>query len=137
MMYSAMSPTKSPRDKLKTYIRTLAELVDQNPELPAIMLREQASGGKNLPEMVVEDLGRMVGIITEILDEGTRSGVFIETAPFIVHLMIVGAIVLFKMSDPIRSKYPALTDTLSRLEHADSRSAVAEIEKLVLNAVRK
>ena len=132
-----INTAKSPRDKLKTYIRTLAELVDQNPELPAIMLREQASGGKNLPEMVVEDLGRMVGIITEILDEGTRSGVFIETAPFIVHLMIVGAIVLFKMSDPIRSKYPALTDTLSRLEHADSRSAVAEIEKLVLSAVEK
>ncbi len=54
---------QSPQDKLKAYIRTLAELVDQNPELPAIMLREQASGGKNLPEMVVEDLGLMVGII--------------------------------------------------------------------------
>ena len=128
---------QSPRDKLKTYIRTLAELVDQHPELPAIMLREQASGGKNLPEVVVEDLARMVGIISEILDEGKRRGVFIETVPFIVHLMIIGTIVLFKMSDPIRSKYSALTDTIGGLEHSDSQSAVVEIEKLVLNAVGK
>jgi AcrR family transcriptional regulator len=128
---------QSPQDKLKRYIHTLAEVVDQNPELPAIMLREQASGGKNLPEIVVEDLGRMVGIISVILDEGIRSGVFKKTAPFIVHLMIIGAIVLFKMSDPVRSKHPALMDSLSGAEHGDSRNAITEIEKLVLNAVRK
>lgn len=128
---------QSPEDKLKTYIRTLAGLVDRHPELPAIMLREQASGGKNLPEVVVKDLARMVGIISEILDEGTRRGVFIETVPFLVHLMIIGAIVLFKMSDPIRSKHSELSDTLQRLEPNDSENAAAEIEKLVLNAVRK
>jgi AcrR family transcriptional regulator len=128
---------QSPQDKLKTYIRTLAGLLDQHPELAAIMLREQASGGKNLPEVIVKDLARIVGIISKILDEGTRCGVFIETVPFIVHLMIIGAIVLFKMSDPIRSKYPVLTDTLSGLKPGNSRSAVEEIEKLVLNAVRK
>jgi AcrR family transcriptional regulator len=59
---------QSPQDKLKTYIRTLAGLLDQHPELAAIMLREQASGGKNLPEVIVKDLARIVGIISEILD---------------------------------------------------------------------
>ena len=101
------------------------------------MLREQATGGKNLPQVVVEDLARMVGIISGILDEGRRRGVFIETVPFIVHLMIIGAVVLFKMSDPIRTRYSALTDTPGGLKHGNLNNAAAEIEKLVLNAVRK
>ena len=131
-----INTAQSPRDKLRTYIRTLSELVDQNPQLPAIMLREQASGGENLPEIVVEDMGRMVGIISAILVEGAQKGVFIKTDPFVVHLMIIGAIVLFKMSDPIRSKYPALQESLSGTEHGNQQKAAAEIERLVLNAVQ-
>jgi len=128
---------QSPEDKLKTYIRTLAGLVDQHPQLPAIMLREQASGGKNLPEVVVKDLAGMIAIITEILDEGARRGVFIETVPFMVHLMIIGAIVLFKMSDPVRSTHSELSETLRKLAPDQWEMAAAEIEKLVLNAVSK
>jgi AcrR family transcriptional regulator len=129
--------TLSPEDKLKTYVRTLAGIVDQHPEMAAIMLREQACGGKNLPEVVAQDLAGIVGIITDILDEGAEQGIFIKTTPFIVHLMIIGAIVLFKMSTPIRSKYSALSDTLRGLDHHDSKEAAAEMEKLVLNAVKK
>jgi len=62
----------SPRDKLKTYIDTLAGIVDQNPQIAAIMLREQAAGGKNLPEVVARDIAGIVGVITDILDEGVE-----------------------------------------------------------------
>jgi hypothetical protein len=50
--------------------------------------------------------------------------------------MIIGAIVLFKMSDPIRLKYPAWKESLSGMEHGNQQKAVAEIERLVLNAVQ-
>jgi len=127
----------SPPDKLKKYIHTLAGIVDQHPQIAAIMMREQASGGKNLPELVAQDIAGFVGIITDILDEGARQGIFIKTAPFIVHLMIIGSIVLFKMSSPIRSKYPALSDTLKEKQGQDLKQAAAEVQRLVLNAVKK
>ena len=127
----------SPQDKLKNYIRTLAGIVDRHPEIAAIMLREQASGGKNLPELIAQDIAGFVGIITEILDEGARQGIFIKTKPFIVHLMIIGAIVLFKMSTPIRSKYSALSSTFKENNDHDVKGAAAEVERLVLNAVNK
>lgn len=127
----------SPQDKLKNYIRTLAGIVDRHPEIAAIMLREQASGGKNLPELIAQDIAGFVGIITEILDEGARQGIFIKTKPFIVHLMIIGAIVLFKMSTPIRSKYSALSNTFKENNDHDVKGAAAEVERLVLNAVNK
>ena len=76
-------------------------------------------------------------IITDILDEGARQGTFVKAKPFIVHLMIIGSIVLFKMSSPIRSKYSVLSDTLNEKAGHDLKQAAAEVQRLVLNAVRK
>ncbi len=127
----------TPEGKLRGYIQTIAGIVDRYPEIAAIMLREQASGGKNLPEVVARDIAGIVGVITDILDEGVEQQIFIETKPFVVHMMIIGAIVLFKMSGPIRSKYPALSDTVAENNDRDLREAATEVERLVLNAVRK
>ncbi|MGD9228531.1 MAG: TetR/AcrR family transcriptional regulator, partial [Desulfobacterales bacterium] len=97
-----ITAAQSPEDQLKLFIQTVAGMVDRHPELAAIMLREQASGGKHFPEVVAQDLAQVLGILTKILDDGIRSGTFIKTVPFIVHMMIIGAIVLFKMTSPIR-----------------------------------
>ena len=132
-----ISAAQSPEDNLKAFIQTIAGLVDRHPELAAIMLREQASGGKHLPEMVAQDLAKIIGILTKILDEGVRSGRFRETVPFIVHMMIIGAIVLFKMSSPIRAKLVPLVASFEQMSTDVSGPVAAEIEMLILNAVRK
>ena len=112
-------------------------MVDQHPELAAIMLREQASGGKHFPEMVAQDLAQILGILTEILDAGVRSGVFIKTVPLIVHMMIIGAIVFFKMTSPIRAKPAPLVATFDKMNTNISGQVAVEIEMLILNAVKK
>ena len=135
-----ISEAQSPEDKLRSFIQTTAGLIDQHPELAAIMLREQASGGQHFPEMVAQDLARILGILTEILDDGVRSGTFIKTVPLIVHLMIIGAIVFFKMSSPIRAKLAPLADTFDKFDKMSANvngEAAAEIETLILNAVKK
>ena len=129
--------TQSPEDNLKAFIQTIAGMVDRHPELAAIMLREQASGGKHFPEMVAQDLAQIIGILTEILDNGVRSGAFRKTVPFIVHMMIIGAIVLFKMSSPIRAKLAPLVTTFDKMNTNVSGPVATEIEMLILNAVRK
>ena len=132
-----ITAAQSPEDKLRGFIQTIASMVDRHPELAAIMLREQASGGKHFPEMVAQDLAQILGILTEILDEGVRSGIFRETVPFIVHMMIIGAIVLFKMSSPIRAKLAPLVDSFEKMSTNLSGPVAGEIEMLILNAVRK
>ena len=126
----------SPEQKLKIYIQTFSDLIDRNPEMPSIMLREQAAGGQKFPEIVVEDLTRVVAIITEILEEGTDKGVFIKTSPLLVHFMIIGTIILVKKSAPIRSKYAPLSIP-DNLDNSGQEHSTSEIEKLVLNAVSK
>ena len=101
------------------------------------MLREQTSGGRDFPEMVAQDLASLIGIRTSILQEGAKKGVFIETVPIIVHMMIIGTIVFFKMSSPIRAKFASLADALQPINSDLKGNAADEIEKLVLNAVMK
>ena len=132
-----VAKARSPVGKLKNFIRTVAETVDRHPELAAIMLREQASGGQNFPEMVAQDLARLFGILTSILQEGAKKGVFIETIPIVVHLMIIGTIVFFKMSSPIRAKFAPLVNTLQPINSDLTGKAADEIETLILNAVMK
>jgi AcrR family transcriptional regulator len=132
-----ITAAQSPEDQLKAFIQTIAGMVDRHPELAAIMLREQASGGKHLPEIVAQDLAQIIGILTKILDDGVGSGTFIKTVPFIVHMMIIGAIVLFKMTSPIRAKLAPLVATFDETNTNVSGRVAAEIEMLILNAVRK
>jgi AcrR family transcriptional regulator len=132
-----ITAAQSPEDNLKGFIQTIAGMVDQHPELAAIMLREQASGGKHFPEMVAQDLARIFGILTEILDDGVRTGIFIKTVPLIVHMMIIGAIVFFKMTSPIRAKLAPLVATFDNMDTSVSGQVAAEIQMLILNAVKK
>ena len=132
-----ISTAQSPVEKLKSFIRTVVDTVERHPELAAIMLREQASGGRDFPEMVAQDLASLIGILTSILQEGAKKGVFIETVPIIVHMMIIGTIVFFKMSSPIRAKFASLADALQPINSDLKGNAADEIEKLVLNAVMK
>ena len=113
------------------------DLMDENPELAAILLREQAGGGQNFPEMVVKDLTRILANLRDILQEGKQKGVFRTTVPLIVHFMIIGTIILVKMSAPVRRKFAPLAFPLNIDTGKDGDEAAAEIEKLVLNAVRK
>ena len=75
--------------------------------------------------------------ITDILEEGVREGVFIKTIPFIVHSMVIGCVMFYKASDPIRSKYAAFPEAIKKLDKKFSGSVADELEKLVLRAVKK
>ena len=132
-----ITAAQSPEDNLKAFIQTIAGMVDRHPELAAIMLRELASGGKHFPEMVGQDLAQILGILTKILDDGVRAGTFIKTVPFIVHMMIIGAIVLFRMTSPIRAKLAPLVTTFDEMNTNVSGQVADEIEMLILNAVRR
>jgi AcrR family transcriptional regulator len=127
----------SAEERLRQFIRTLAHLIDQNTDLAAIMLREQASGAKDFPEVVARDLVHIIGLITEILDEGVKSGVFKQTTPVIVHLMAIGTMVFMKMSSPIRSKLAVRAAASETIGQGLDKDVAAEIEDLILDAVRR
>jgi len=128
---------QSPVERLKRYIQTVADTLARHPELAAIMLWEQAGGGRNFPDMVGQNLARILAVISGILREGTDKGIFIETEPYIVHMMIIGTAVFCKMSAPIRAKFASLAGIHQLVDPVPGIKAEDEIETLVLNAVMR
>jgi hypothetical protein len=100
------------------------------------MMREIASGGQNLPELFFQDLLLILSTLTEIIEEGTRDGVFIETMPVLIHLMTLGTIIIYKTSVPIILQLCALPNTLMNLNRDVVGSIAAEVERLILRALR-
>jgi TetR/AcrR family transcriptional regulator len=132
-----LKDTQSPEEKLKSYISSVTHTMDQHPYLAPIMMREQISGGQNLPEVTARLLANIIGKVTDILEEGAKQGVFIETIPFIVHSMVIGGVMFYKASDPVRSKHPAFPETVKKLDKELSGNVAEEIEKLILRAIKK
>ncbi len=125
-----------PEEKLRTYVRSLTETISRNPQLPRIMMRELASGGQHLPEVFFQDIALVFNTITGIIEDGVRSGVFVETIPLLVHLMTMGSIFFSKVSGPLIATHPAAPETLKNLDPKLLSVVDAEIERLILRSIK-
>lgn len=134
---AAIQSISSTEEKLRAYVRTFAEAVDRNPRMASIMMRELASGGEHFPEEVARDFARIITVVTGILEEGYRKGIFIQATPFIIHMMVAGGIVLYRASGPIRAKLTDVPDDIKQMVLSLSERIAEEIEQLILNAVMK
>ncbi|MFO7570238.1 MAG: TetR/AcrR family transcriptional regulator [Smithellaceae bacterium] len=133
----AVTKSKGPEDRLRVYIHCLVAAVDQNPELPSIMMREVAADGAHLPRVVIEDIASVLIILVEILEEGRKKGVFIEVVPFLIHTMIMGMILLYKKTSPIKDRQTWLPASILALDRKLKGNLEEEVAKLVLRAIRK
>ena len=128
-----------PETKLQAFIRTIAQTIDADPRIPPLMMREIITGGMRLTETVAQDMGRLVGLVTGIMNDGIEAGVFRPVRPLLVHLMVIGTLSLCRLSGPVRQKTAALGFQLGDTDQAAMPQpiAVSEVETLILNAVRR
>jgi len=89
--------------KLETHINTFAKESAANPYFAAILMREMAAGGINLPVLARTQMQQILRLLKQILAQGQAENVFKKTEPLIVHFMIVGTINLFVASIPLRN----------------------------------
>jgi AcrR family transcriptional regulator len=123
----------SPEEKLKLYIRNVAQLPERNPHIVPIIMREMASGGKNLSPEVTEIFLGLVETLTDILAEGEQQQVFVPTVPVVLDLMITGTLVLFKNSMTFMKQFPEVHEKFQ----GDTINATQEVERLILRAVKQ
>ena len=108
----AVANANGPEEKIHVYINTIVEAVDKNPEIPSIMMREVASGGATMPRVVLEDIASILTIVAGVLEEGRKKRVFIETVPFLIHMMVMGTILFYKKTLLIKERQSWLPDTI-------------------------
>jgi AcrR family transcriptional regulator len=131
-----LQSASAPEEKLSIFIQQIARVMDQNPHKTIMMLREIAAGGQNFPEIVALDLAAIIGKLMKIFAEGEKQGCFIPVNPFSVHLMVIGAFVLYRASAPIREKMAGSANFPQPQNSHVSGEFASEIERLVLRAVR-
>jgi AcrR family transcriptional regulator len=123
--------TEDIEQKLITLITSFAQQVDKNPQMPAVLMREFAGGGMNMPIPARKQMQRILYKIKEILTSGSEKNIFHPIDPFSTHIMIVGSLCLFVTSQPMR-KAMKNTDLDPKFN-----KAVNGIVEIILNGILK
>jgi TetR/AcrR family transcriptional regulator len=134
---TAVGKVDHPEEKLKVYINCVSANVDKNPELPPIMMREIAADGAHLPRVVAEDIASVMVILAGIMEEGRKKGIFVEISPFLIHMMIVGTILFYKKTLPIKDRQLWMPAAIKAHDKKIKGSLGDEVAKLVLKAIKR
>ena len=118
-----------PADKIRAFIRALAKEAAARPHFPPMWLREVAGGGRHLDRATLDLVAQLPVTLGRIVAEGHAQGHFRLVHPLLLHFGIVGPLILFFVSQPVRERItvPAVRAVPLALE-----DALAEIERATL-----
>ena len=122
----------SPVADLEAFIKTYAAYCDKNPYVSSLLLRELSDSGAYLPEMMFASLRKLFGLLSEILCEGEKQGLFHNIEPMIIHFMIVGTINLLVTTKSMRKNTAELEDGLDTCSDCD----IDEISQYICTKVK-
>jgi len=133
-----MSPVRDRRapadERLADYVDALQRFLKRAPHFAFIVIREEMGGGLRLEKDVLEAFLQFFALDREIIEQGVREGVFRRVDPHQTHLSLVGSIVFFLVSQPLR-------DSPQRMDFPGNRPAldayVEHVKTLFLTGLRK
>jgi len=123
--------------KVRCFIDILACSSGNLHSTAQLMLREVASGGRNLPDAALLQMSRLLGVLEEALDEGVATGVLRPVNGFLVHMMIINTLMVFSSSESIRRRLVELRpETAEESLLLSSRELADGVADLVLDSIR-
>lgn len=123
-----------PVTRLESHIHMFARASADNPYFAAILMRELASGGRNMPVSARKQMERILALLGETLQLGESQNVFKPAETLIIHFMIVGTINLFVASIPFRKSLPG-ADESDQLKNFDIESASTQLSKTIIDSL--
>ena len=111
--------------------------LEKHPYIAPIMLRELASMGRHIPDVVIEDVAQIMTLLSEILVEGRRRHVFRLTNPVLFHYMVVGSIFLSKLVQNVKDAGRLPPWIPEQLLVSLSGDKIDEVEDMALRIVGK
>lgn len=134
---AAVQGSGDPEEQIRRFVTVFAETTGNSRYMSPILLREIASGGRNLSEQAVKQMGRVLGALSSALGLGLESGTFRPVNTFMVHMMIVGSLNLYAANEPIRRRNAERNPEIYEPDHFISNTEAGEqIADLVLAAIR-
>jgi TetR/AcrR family transcriptional regulator len=134
---AALQESEECEEQIRRFITIFARTTGNTRYTAPILLREIASGGRNLPDTAIKQMGRILGALSETLERGIRQGRFRPVNGFMVHMMIVGSLTLYSANEPIRRRNAERNPDIYEPDHFISNAeAGAQVADLVLAAIR-
>jgi AcrR family transcriptional regulator len=123
---AAVAEPASPDRQLDRVIQTLVEAIDASKPFLPIFLREIADGAAHLGPDDLAPIAGIFGIVRGIIAEGTRRKIFQPVHPALAHFTIVGPIVMFRASAPVRARIQSTRGVV--IPDADSATIVKHLQ---------
>lgn len=135
---AALRESDDCEERIRRFVTIFAHATGNTRYTAPILLREVASGGRNLPDAAVKQMGRILGALSDSLQKGICQGIFRPVNSFMVHMMIVGSLTLYAANEPIRRRNAERHPEIYQPDHFISNAeAGKQIADLVLAAIRK
>ena len=101
----AVAQGGDPGQALGALARAMAGLFARLPMLPRIMALEMASGGAHMPAAALAEFRRIFTVTRDILARGVADGSLRPAEPVFVHLALVGTLIVYSLSEPLRRRF--------------------------------
>ena len=128
-MDAAAATRADPADRIKALVEAIAREAEARPHFPAIWLREIAEGGAHVDKETMAIIGRVLGHVAAAVQDGVTVKRFKPANPLLVQLGIVGPLLMFFATAPLRKKAPAPLDAAAQLT---TEQVVAHVERVAL-----
>ena len=103
-LQALLEPARPADDQLQDCIRVFSSVLSARPAIARIMIREVAAGGPNLDADVLPHFLKIFSVVRGIVERGIEQGVFRPASPFLTHLTLVGGLVFFFVTEPMRQR---------------------------------
>ena len=94
----------SPEDKVRQFVAAIATEAEARPHFPPIWFREIADEGRHFGDDTAREVASIVGTLAAMIDEGARAGTFVRAPHMLVHAGVIGPLLLFFASTPLRAR---------------------------------
>jgi AcrR family transcriptional regulator len=124
-----VDPRPAP-ERLQDLVHTLGEVMAGNPGLPPMLLREVLSGARQLQAELLPLFLAIFGTVAGVIADGVRAGDFRPVNPLFAHLSVVGSLIFFFATEPLRSRLAA-EGLLPLAAPLDAGAYVRHVEELM------
>ncbi len=94
-----------PAAKIEAFIDALDQMAETRPYMPPIMMREMAEGARRLDAATLRLMAVIFRNVARILEEGVRKGVFRPADPTLTYFSLIGPVIFFRATAPIREAF--------------------------------
>ena len=125
---------RTPEGKIRAFVEAIAREAEARPHFPPIWFREVAEGGTHLEVGTLKIVGGIVQRLARTIQEGIAANRFQPIDPLLVHGGIVGPLLLYYASGPLRKRLARAG--LAGADSYGSEEVIAHVQRVALNSLQ-